>query len=263
MVLGKINILIKTFRLAHAITISGLVSSLSGCLTTNYGKPIHTITRYIYFNDEINDENVKYITSEIMDTPLNKLYLNINSSGGDVRSALKLARVLEKQDTTIIVKDKCLSACAQIILPSAKNVEIWDNAVISLHVSSFSWIVLNEKNNIKDKDIIAFSKDLLAFYRQHNINLDYLACAAVYSKPSLIIDSNNNTELKLFSDGIIMTPNDLKKFGINSIISVNEPNKTSSANTSRLIKNHNCAAYKYDEFYKVIKSLEQGSFYNP
>jgi hypothetical protein len=58
------------------------------------------------------------------------LVLNIQSYGGEIGLSMDIAEIISSMNTTIIVNNYCISSCAEVILPSAKNIIFNDKPLI-------------------------------------------------------------------------------------------------------------------------------------
>ena len=61
--------------------------------------------------------------------------VRVNTLGGDVKSALAIADVLDASDPVVEVEAWCVSSCANYFLPVARQVEVARDAVVALHGS--------------------------------------------------------------------------------------------------------------------------------
>ena len=59
--------------------------------------------------------------------------LMVDSGGGDIRSALDIAELLEPLTLTVRVRDRCYSSCANYFLPLAERLILEPGATIILH----------------------------------------------------------------------------------------------------------------------------------
>jgi hypothetical protein len=62
----------------------------------------------------------------------------IDSKGGSVTAAFRIADKLRTADITLEVRGKCMSACAHIILPASRSREIREGSTIALHGTQFA-----------------------------------------------------------------------------------------------------------------------------
>ena len=59
--------------------------------------------------------------------------LKITSPGGDVAAGIEFGYFVKEKDLTVEVSELCFSACANYVLPAAKNVVIQTNSLIGWH----------------------------------------------------------------------------------------------------------------------------------
>jgi hypothetical protein len=60
-------------------------------------------------------------------------FLQVNSPGGRVSTAMDLAELMMEEDLTLIVSERCFSSCANYFIPAATNVIIKKGAVVGWH----------------------------------------------------------------------------------------------------------------------------------
>jgi hypothetical protein len=75
------------------------------------------------------------------------LVLNIDSYGGEIGLSMDIAEIISSMNTTIIVNNYCISSCAEVILPSAKNIIFKNEPLIGFHGNSIMLEFLS--NSIK------------------------------------------------------------------------------------------------------------------
>jgi hypothetical protein len=63
--------------------------------------------------------------------------IEITSQGGDIESSINIGLLIKQHNITVNVKKYCLSACAQYILPAAKEIIVQDSSIIAFHNSAF------------------------------------------------------------------------------------------------------------------------------
>lgn len=125
------------------------------------------------------DEDMSYI-GPIDEELLTKLesetsgskVLRITSHGGETPAAIKIGRLISKRDYSLVVSRYCLSACAQWIMPSTRNLVVEDGTLIGLHKSA-SWMkkVLLDSGRSQDADAYSEIASMEAnFYRDFNVN---------------------------------------------------------------------------------------------
>lgn len=79
--------------------------------------------------------------------------IKVSSLGGSERSALRIARLIHKNEIEVEVFDRCYSACAHIILMLVANVSVQDDTEIGFHRTPFA--NLNVAGGIDEGDFNA------------------------------------------------------------------------------------------------------------
>jgi len=81
---------------------------------------------------EINAGTVDGITRIVPGVPAPKT-LYIDSQGGDVRAALKLANFVRDHDIQVVVVGRCFSACANYVFSGARRKEVKPGSLVGIH----------------------------------------------------------------------------------------------------------------------------------
>lgn len=83
------------------------------------------------YGSEINQENNEKFFASIKNQKINTL--RVNSSGGDVEAAIKLARWIYHNKIDIEVVEYCLSSCANYLFTAAFHKTILPGAIVAWH----------------------------------------------------------------------------------------------------------------------------------
>ena len=103
-----------------AIEKSELKNSTSECVKKSEG--IFCINGVISFETVQEMRSIKKLSRVI-----------VNSEGGDADSAMTIGRRIFNDGATVEVKSKCISACANYIVPAAGYLEVNENSFIVIH----------------------------------------------------------------------------------------------------------------------------------
>ena len=89
-----------------------------------------------------------------LDNPEN-LILRMNSHGGLPNDGYKISKLMRAWNISIVIDKECLSACAEIILPSASNVHLKNSPMVGYHWNSIMNFELLERfgANLKHCDL--------------------------------------------------------------------------------------------------------------
>lgn len=99
--------------------------------------------------------------------------LIVNSGGGHEVSAIKLANVILEKGVSIVVEQKCMSACALYLFPSAASRRIEHDALVAFHNNSYSAINLlniEKLSNTLNPDILLASIQAEDLYNRLSIS---------------------------------------------------------------------------------------------
>jgi|688.fasta_scaffold324794_1 hypothetical protein len=106
----------------------------------------------------------------------------INSEGGDADSAMIIGRKIFNDGATLEVQSKCISACANYLVPAARYLELNKNSFIVIHgavargINEYKFII-DKKNNkeFSESEIISnFNKVRNGILRRENEYFDYI-----------------------------------------------------------------------------------------
>lgn len=86
--------------------------------------------RVAYFSGRIDPNSIEQFRKS---QPSSFDSVVIDSPGGFLRSAVKLAEIVKTNDANVVVTLRCHSACALIVAPSAKNLHICKFGLLSAH----------------------------------------------------------------------------------------------------------------------------------
>lgn len=78
----------------------------------------------------INSDAVKIMAKELDKKPRD---IVIQSEGGDVEAALKLAAIIQELKLSLLVRGYCNSSCANYLIPAAKHVYVENDSLIMFH----------------------------------------------------------------------------------------------------------------------------------
>lgn len=77
--------------------------------------------------------------------------LVVSSGGGNAESAMVIGRRLFRDRSALEISEKCISACANYLVPAAASVELRQGAYIAMHGSAPRGIVEYSQNIARDK----------------------------------------------------------------------------------------------------------------
>lgn len=115
----------------------------------------------IVIHGQINDK----IVTKFFDLFDNNVkFIEIDSNGGQVSSAIRLAEIIKDEHLSIVVVNKCLSACASILFLAADSRFVESGSVVGLH---------GTKNGLSEMFRISKSRD-----DHHIMQSDFVAADA-------------------------------------------------------------------------------------
>ena len=84
--------------------------------------------------------------------------LYVDLQGGDVATALTIAKALEEFGVEVVVDGRCFSACADYLLPAAKNVRILAGSLVGIHDRRFQRFDQNGNGIIEELTPVELGK---------------------------------------------------------------------------------------------------------
>ena len=188
---------------------------LTACVNT---KTLPLSYKSISFTGQIDDDSADKIIQKIQTPPLtNKLI--INSGGGNTLATLRLAKVISYRNIDVVVDGACISSCAHLILPAAKNVYITDRSVIAFHTNLFGWLeYFKGKNQERYSNILNDGVDIANFLESKGASIDVLFCVSALHKPNKTVkDNSKETSRRVKYRFLIADEEKLLWYGIKNI----------------------------------------------
>lgn len=103
----------------------------------------------IAFSGEISPETSNNLLMKLKGKS-GPFILKIDSPGGDETAALDIAERLAESGYILVIKENCLSACANIIMLSAEKVFIFSDARVAFHTNIFGWLGVFHNTNMEE-----------------------------------------------------------------------------------------------------------------
>lgn len=131
------NLFIYT-ALVSCLSMGGAFFSLQAKSSISQGSSICTdVAR----NDTNKEKNVlcidglitPKIANEIVKYPFRISRIVVNSDGGDAESAMSIGRRIFQDRAVLEVEEKCISSCANYLIPASRYVDLKDDSFIVMH----------------------------------------------------------------------------------------------------------------------------------
>jgi len=170
-------------------------------------------------NIELEDAQ-KVVTS--INTPPTTNSIFINSGGGNELATLLIAQEIAKHEIDVYINGACISACAHLILPAAKNVYLTNDSIIGFHTNIFGWLpYLWEHDKTKYQDKFQNGLKIWNFLDANQANIDLLFCSAVLHdlSPDLIVKGPGTYSRRAKYRFILANEKMLKAYGVNILTS--------------------------------------------
>lgn len=100
----------------------------------------------------ISKSTLKSLRESINEFPLiNEIV--VDSHGGDVESAIEIARIMFKKKLNLVVEGRCLSVCALFLFPAASNKVVLSNSVVAVHEMTSHILEGNTRREVSGNEI--------------------------------------------------------------------------------------------------------------
>ncbi|MEO1321448.1 MAG: hypothetical protein AAFV59_00420 [Pseudomonadota bacterium] len=199
------------------------------------------------------------INTELLDAVRNAAeridFLEVTSHGGDMMIAIEIAKILDANEITLIVKHYCLSACAHFMAMPVDRLVIEENAVIGFHHTSLTLLMrawrpmMLETPRIREL-IEIYVDGQVEFFQREGIDQRWLFEADIRTSPICIYFGIVQGQGPLVNyenefDFLVLT---------NSVLQVINPNRERFDARSELTE------AKLDAFKKSYSEYESTSF---
>ncbi|TSB04953.1 hypothetical protein [Sphingorhabdus contaminans] len=113
----------------------------------------------------------------------------VNSNGGDADSAMQIGRRIHKDQAEVEVREKCISSCANYIVPAASTLSVSDGSLIIIHgaiprgVIEFSQNRKSNRTRAKNSTVdlhLEFSKVRKGILRREQLYFDEISVDDAY-----------------------------------------------------------------------------------
>lgn len=128
---------------------------------------------------EINGSLIGEVDSAVKSQHRNEAeikYVVLSSDGGDLSASLKVAEMIENAGATVIVGDRCMSACSQFLFVAGAKKVILAGGLVLFHGGPIPDETIS-KMNIPDeakKSLLFEQEKFREFYRARNIDMAML-----------------------------------------------------------------------------------------
>lgn len=140
--------------------------------------------------------------------------VSINSMGGDVESAINIAKEILEKKLDVKVRDVCASACANYIFPSGNRKLLGGRSLLLFHGSVNSPVEyikisgdISIENFMNLPSIKKLKKEEVSFYKRINVKENFPYCP----------QQQPNYEEKYPEKWFSYTPENIKAFGVKNI----------------------------------------------
>lgn len=131
----------------------------------------------IVFAGRLTDSAVETIIERLSVFPQRRLV--ITSAGGEETAGARLGEYVYQNRTPVVVRDLCLSACANTLLMAAPSVDFEPGAVVGMHHSAVSIIQsYGRMGEVPPPDLVLAANIQEAIYRTQGGGVALLECAA-------------------------------------------------------------------------------------
>lgn len=133
--------------------------------------------------------------------------VKINSQGGSTEAAMEMGKIIRDRNYKLIISKYCLSACAQWILPAARNVQIETGALVAMHQTATWSSNLLEK--IDPKLVHVDGRRLreveLKYYEQIGVDSNLLLYPYGFKEPICFLAGETHSGASIDDTSIIVS----------------------------------------------------------
>jgi hypothetical protein len=120
-------------------------------------------TASITFIGDIDPISLASFRALLADNPrVRRVY--IDSPGGQLPSALAMARLIDERNLALVVDGRCFSACANFVFVAARRKTVLPGSMVGIHEMWSPYIDPREKNMLKSASGNEAEKELRALY---------------------------------------------------------------------------------------------------
>ncbi|MCL9775905.1 hypothetical protein [Vibrio methylphosphonaticus] len=202
----------------RGFSIIAMVLALAGCQSIPVIYPtahkVLVVGDTLVYDGMITGEAVLEAQRVFQDSnkPIKKL--KITSTGGDMAVGIEFGYFIKEHNLDVEVSELCFSACANYILPAAKNVVINTNSLIGWHGGTKQADELWELS-VPKKDRPAFMIYLNRLRVKETAFFGYIGVDQQITSYGQTVKSSCQTKQK--TDGWYYSIEDLNKMGLNNI----------------------------------------------
>ncbi len=85
----------------------------------------------------------------------------LQSSGGDVSAAIRMAQVIAERELPVVVRGICLSSCANYLMPAGTSISVERNAIIAFHGDARLTIRRMEGTDAEQREAVLLLSQML------------------------------------------------------------------------------------------------------
>jgi hypothetical protein len=170
------------------------------------GAPIRVAGTTLCFSGDIDSDSAAAAARHLPDRSLTAIV--VTSDGGEVTSALRLARAIRARGLLLIVQRRCISSCANFLFPAARTKAVAPNSLVIFHGGIAPGAFGGLFGDGEERDLLTLTR---TFFREIGVD------GSITYDPPYRRDPRSG--VRALADEWTATPAALRRHGITGIVS--------------------------------------------
>lgn len=184
----------KILLLFSLASLNSVAQISPAVIRTKFSTPVSWFATNVAQNQIVIIGQITHITVGQVKIALEKIpdakELVVDSVGGDVVSAIEIARIVRERNLTLVVDGRCFSACANFIFVAAKHKRVLPGSLVGIHHATTRFTVQGRVKEVLERSDLqklpaaemengrryfeTSHAKMQEFYKEFNVNQTYL-----------------------------------------------------------------------------------------
>ncbi|MBL8569124.1 MAG: hypothetical protein JNK84_08565 [Phreatobacter sp.] len=170
------------------------------------GAPIRVAGTTLCFSGDIDRDSAEATARLLTERSLTAMV--VTSDGGEVTSAVRLARVVRARGLLLVVQRRCISSCANFLFPAARTKAVAPNALVIFHGGIAPGAFGGLFGDGEERDLLSLTR---AFFREIGVD------GSITYDPPYRRDPRSG--VRSLAEEWTATPAALRRHGVTGIVS--------------------------------------------
>jgi hypothetical protein len=177
----------KVMASAFIGVITALITTvLFGCESQVSSDSYGEVENYV-----ISEEYADYVVA----TYSGRAGLNVTSPGGMGKAAARIGTMIDEQNMSLYVYDRCISACVEFLLPASDQVFIDPETILAVHGNPYLYRYLMNSIGAESSNCYEDSYSyVVSMYTKRKLNVDFWREQHKRISPQSVEKRNNNND---------------------------------------------------------------------